>query len=517
ENFVETKTEDFTFRLHKDDNGFILPYLQPLMIDAKKRMEAQYEVTISKPITFEDFSKHQYFSARSIGLPGLAASGVCFGRMVTLTTPKAIPGNWGAVATHEFGHVIALHKALQRVPRWLTEGLSVFEEGRAIPTWTRYFADEFAEAAIYDGLLPMANLQSGFTKPDTPQRVLLSYYQGGVISRYITEKYGWDKIVAMLGAYAKGHLTEKVFRDVLGLSLEEFDRGFFEYAKQLSDSFGIAPRIPLGKVEEFRYFTEDHPEDPEGWVRLALAYYFNGKETDAELAAGKALAFDTPIGDLEACLGMIKLGQGKTKRAGEHFEKAIELGTRYRYRCYYGLAQTRARRDDAEGAIEALKAAIAIHPTGIRPRFGGEHPYYQLFELLNENDREDEAIRVLEDLARIDRDDMTSRVRLLKHYAAQENWKKAIEFGWDAPFIDPYYPDAHDLLARAYLAEQRFEEARRELEVFRLTEDAPLDRIYPDLAWCYHQLGQREKAREIAKLAREQGSRDDRLSEILGE
>ncbi|MEM7261562.1 MAG: tetratricopeptide repeat protein, partial [Planctomycetota bacterium] len=194
-NFVETKTGDFTFRLHREDRPFLLPYLRPLMESAKKRMEAQYEVTLSKPIVFEDFSKHTYFSARSIGLPGLAASGVCFGKLVTLTTPKAIPGNWGSVAIHEFGHVVALHKAKQRVPRWLTEGLSVFEEGRDDPHWVRHYPDEFAEGVFYDGLLPIGQLQSGFTKPDSPGRILLSYYQGGVICRYITENYGFDKIV----------------------------------------------------------------------------------------------------------------------------------------------------------------------------------------------------------------------------------------------------------------------------------------------------------------------------------
>ncbi len=515
-NFIEDKTEDFTFRFHKDDRDFLLPYLQPLMEDAKERMESQYRVVISKPITFEDFSKHTYFSARSIGLPGLAASGVCFGKMVTLTTPKAIPGNWGAVAIHEFAHVIALHKAKQRVPRWFTEGLSVFEEGREHPGWTRHFADEFCEAVFHDGLLPMSRLQSGFTKPDTPNRILLSYYQGGVICRYIDETYGFDKIVAMLSAYGKGKLTEQIFPEVLGVSLDEFDKGFFAYAREFAESLGLQPRIPLARVDALKFKVEDDPDDLDAIVELAFGYFFNGKEADAELTLGKAFQLEKEHPDMETLLGLLKMGQGKTKAAGDHLKKALELKTKYQYRAHLALGMIRLARNDNDGAIQLLQKAIEIHPTGTRPRFGAEqNPHYLLINTLQAEDREPEALEAMQRLATIDRDDVVVRKELLAYFVGQEKWSKAVEFGWDAVYIDPYDPEIHDFLAKAYLGMNRWDSCRRELEVLMALPEPPVDRVYPDLAWCYHKLGNSEKARNFAQRAIDLGENDSRLQEIL--
>jgi hypothetical protein len=47
-------------------------------------------------------------------------------------------------------------------------------------------------------LLPISDLDRGFIHPRAPAQVLVSYYQAGRICDYITEKWGWDTILAML-------------------------------------------------------------------------------------------------------------------------------------------------------------------------------------------------------------------------------------------------------------------------------------------------------------------------------
>ena len=72
------------------------------------------------------FPKHDDFAVRTVGLPGMiGALGACFGRVVTLDSPKARPPgdfNWAPTLWHELAHVITLQLSKQRVPRWLTEG-----------------------------------------------------------------------------------------------------------------------------------------------------------------------------------------------------------------------------------------------------------------------------------------------------------------------------------------------------------------------------------------------------------
>ena len=66
-------------------------------------------------------SKHDDFAVRTAGLPGLiGALGVCFGRVVTMDSPHARPGDfqWEATLWHELTHVITLQMSNSRVPRW---------------------------------------------------------------------------------------------------------------------------------------------------------------------------------------------------------------------------------------------------------------------------------------------------------------------------------------------------------------------------------------------------------------
>ena len=41
------------------------------------------------------------------------------------------PSNWEAVLWHEFCHAVTLKATANRMPRWLSEGISVYEEGLA--------------------------------------------------------------------------------------------------------------------------------------------------------------------------------------------------------------------------------------------------------------------------------------------------------------------------------------------------------------------------------------------------
>lgn len=515
-NFMEKRTERFVFRLREDDAPFMLPYLEPLLDETLARFEKQYRVQVERPITVEAFSKHQYFSARSIGLPGLAASGVCFGKMVTLTTPRALPGNWGAVAVHEFMHVVSLGKTGHRVPRWFTEGLSVFEEGRHHKRWIRRYPEQFVEAVAHGRIVPMAKIQGAFTKPQYPEQILLAYYQGGVICEYIDEKYGFEKVLEMLNFYRDGKNTEQVFREALNVSLEEFDREFLVYCRRQADSLGLQPRVSSEQIEPLRLHLEDHPEDADAWIDLGLAYVFTGKLTDAEIAISKAQQLDSKSPDLYALVGFLKFSQGKTTGAIEALEHAVAQQSRYRYRARVALASLLDReKQPRDRTMALLREAIEIHPDGIESLFGQPNPYYFLARLLVAEDREADAITVLEKLVRVSRDDFEVRKRLGSYYTAREEWPLVVQALEDAPFIDPFDQEVHQMLAKAFVEVDAHESALRELTVLLAYEDPALDKIYPELAYCHFKLGDREKAIDFAKRALGLSPNNERAKLVL--
>ena len=115
------------------------------------------------------FPRHDDFAVRTVGLPGMiGALGACFGRVVTIDSPKARPPgdfNWEPTLWHELAHVITLQLSKQRVPRWLTEGISVYEEKLGSPDWGREGELMFAAAYGRGDHMSLRELNAAFTNP----------------------------------------------------------------------------------------------------------------------------------------------------------------------------------------------------------------------------------------------------------------------------------------------------------------------------------------------------------------
>ena len=92
-------------------------HAMPLAKEALATLSKRYKFTPTGPILIEMFPKHDDFAVRTIGLPGMiGALGACFGRVVTLDSPKARPPgdfNWGETLWHELAHVITLQMSKQ--------------------------------------------------------------------------------------------------------------------------------------------------------------------------------------------------------------------------------------------------------------------------------------------------------------------------------------------------------------------------------------------------------------------
>jgi hypothetical protein len=112
---------------------------------------------------------------------------------------------------HEMAHVFTLQLSDQRIPRWLTEGISVFEEKRARPEWGREMDIPFARALDRGQVLPLKDLNSGFSNPET---ISLSYFQSSLVVDHIVEVYGQPKLKALVQSYATGIDTEAAIRQV---------------------------------------------------------------------------------------------------------------------------------------------------------------------------------------------------------------------------------------------------------------------------------------------------------------
>jgi hypothetical protein len=205
-------------------------------------------------------------------MPGLGALGVTFGYAIAMDSPSGRPPgefHWASTLWHEMSHVFTLTMTNSKVPRWFTEGIAVHEETAANPEWgDRLGPDEIMAVKDYT-LLPISELDRGFIHPSYPQQVVVSYFQGGKICDFITEKWGWDTILAMLHDYARGEETPDIIRKELKVEPAEFDKQFRVYVE-------AATKTPVQHFTEWKDGLKKIAElnknkDDDGIIKEGLA------------------------------------------------------------------------------------------------------------------------------------------------------------------------------------------------------------------------------------------------------
>jgi tetratricopeptide (TPR) repeat protein len=280
---------EMRIRLHPEEEGVLSQYVPALAREAMTALAATWEFTPKGPILIEVFPRHDDFAVRNVGLPGLVgALGVCFGRVVTMDSPRARPPgefNWGVTLWHELAHVITLQLSNQRLPRWLSEGISVFEEKRARPEWGREMDIPFARAIDRGQVLKLADLNSGFTNPEL---ISLAYFQASLVVEHIVEVHGQAKLRALVQSYASGVETDEAIRKVLGVEMDQLQQSFDAFV----ESRYRALRQALAAPDDL---TPDMPLDA-----LRAAAEKHGGSFPAQMALGMALAKPDPDGAIAA-------------------------------------------------------------------------------------------------------------------------------------------------------------------------------------------------------------------------
>ena len=108
------------------------------------------------------------------------------------------------------------------MPRWLTEGISVYEENKARLEWGREMEVPFAMALQRKETLKLKDLNAGFTRPET---IALAYYQASLLVDHIVTAFGQDGLRRLLVAYGEGLEGEGLAKG-LGASTEKLQASF---------------------------------------------------------------------------------------------------------------------------------------------------------------------------------------------------------------------------------------------------------------------------------------------------
>jgi tetratricopeptide (TPR) repeat protein len=330
------KDGNLIIRLHPDD--------APVMREAMVRLSHTALTDLSKryggfqprgPILIEAFPKHDDFAVRTLGLPGMAgALGACFGQVVTLDSPRARqpPGsfNWEATLWHELAHVMTLQMSNQRVPRWLTEGVSVFEERRARAEWGREGEYTFLQAYARGNLIKVADLNSGFSSSKT---IIIAYHEASLVAEHLVELYGDAGLQKMLRAYGEGLTTDEVLKKALNTDMDALEHSFDQFLEhrfgKARDALKTLKGMPPPNdtdVAGLKTFADEHRDSYLAQVQAGRMAFAKGDLDTAQATLERAVALvPQTMGDQSARAGLADVFEkrGDKARAMKELETLI--------------------------------------------------------------------------------------------------------------------------------------------------------------------------------------------------
>ena len=340
QDFAETKRANFVVKASAQESNVLSGYALDLIEEASNKLTSKYHFTPKGPIVIEIFKNHEDFAVRTLGIPGLGALGVCFGQVIAQDSPSARDVgefNWGSTLWHEFTHVITLQMTDYRIPRWFSEGLSVYEERRARPGWGDDWNPLFVRSFNDGKWFKIANLDAGFQRPESPQDVPIAYFEASQICEFIADKFGFDAILRMLAMYRDKAQTAEVLRQVLKLSESDFDREFAAYiqakAKPLNDALKTEANAAASMTKD---------------------------EVLKLLATQDSFALRLRAGDLLAA-------DGDNDGAITQYRRAIELFPYFtgQGNAYDSLAKILERKGDIGGAADVIDSLLKVDENNV--------------------------------------------------------------------------------------------------------------------------------------------------------
>jgi tetratricopeptide (TPR) repeat protein len=268
--------------------------------------------------------------------------------------------------------VITLEVTDHRIPRWFSEGLSVFEERRARSGWGDNWSLQNLKALSDGRFVKINELDGAFTRPKRPDGVPLAYFQASMVCEFVEEKFGFDGIVKMLASYKDGTKTPDVLQRVLKLSPDDFDRAFNDYVRSKTsgwiEAIGSGPiRATSGPTLSSSALLEVLKGKPNNYfVHLRLgAIYKNEGDADKAIEhlrrASELFPYYAGEGNPYALLADIYEARGQKAEAAT----ALETFVRYNETdagALAKLARLRLALGDRKGAVEALKQSFYIQP-----------------------------------------------------------------------------------------------------------------------------------------------------------
>ncbi len=282
--YTTQSDEDFVLKMPKRDWPIYGERALALLREAKVVLTAKYGLELKRPVMVEFFGAQQDFAIRSFGsLGGQGLLGVCFGTVVTMNSPGSLAhgrNNWESTLWHEFCHVITLTLTQNKMPRWLSEGISVHEESQRDPAWGMAMNADFRRMILDEkATTPVGQLSSAFLNAKSQDHLMFAYFQSSQVVAYLLEKYGSERLQGVLRDLASGKRINDALESNTA-ALGQLEKDFEKRLISKAEAFGSAAdwekpepeKVNPLDADSLAAFAKKHPKNLWGIHQQADAF-----------------------------------------------------------------------------------------------------------------------------------------------------------------------------------------------------------------------------------------------------
>ena len=404
--FATLEEDGFVVRMAQNEADVYGRQVLDLLVDAEKKLAAKYEVKIQKPVFVEIFPRQQDFAIRTFSMPGGAGFlGVCFGRVITMNSPAAQGStltNWKSVLWHEFCHVVTLQKTKNKMPRWLSEGISVYEEQLADSSWGDRMSPQYREMILSDDLTPVSKLSSAFLQASSSMHLQFAYFESSLVVRFLIEKFGEESVVGILDSLGKGvpindaisrhagpiHLLDNKFKEYVTTAAEDYGEKFdwekpenpfsgseaceswlIEHENNYYGLLGLAtaqlkesqPETALKTIESFEKLLPENTREPSIELLKGAAYRQLEQLENETLALESVLTLEAS--EIDSCLRLLQIySDNKDTSNVKRMARLLQAINPLLKSSHRTLASVAEKENDDQLAIESLSALATMNP-----------------------------------------------------------------------------------------------------------------------------------------------------------
>jgi len=369
EKFEEFETENFRFRLSKED----LILKKYLIQNSKKIFEnvgKVFDYFPEEKVLVEIYPDKESFAFSStLGEEIVEKSGtigICKFNRIMIVSPRALPQGyrWLNAISHEYIHFVVNRISEYGCPLWLHEGIAKHYE----KIWKyENFSDEtpgninlLVDAIKENKIISFERMSPSLVYLRDQDEIALAFVEVSNAVKFIVENYSNKKLLELLRNLSNSR-EEISFKKTFGISYKRFEKNWLNYIKNLKiekTEGAIPDKITWKKVDEIDAFVGISVRD---YVRLGDKLRMNGKSEVAYLEYKKALESEkfNPVVLLKISKTLVEMG--KIDEAEEYIKICVEKNPNY-VSGWEFLGKICILKKKYKEALNALTEAIEINP-----------------------------------------------------------------------------------------------------------------------------------------------------------